>query len=89
MTLMTVLAIVWAVLTTVLVLLFIYRSTLTMHEDNQIFLDDAEAMLEEEQIVLRTRMNRLTPILRTLMAMSGALILIMAGIFVYRGIQGL
>jgi len=89
MTLMTVLAIVWAVLTTVLVLLFIYRSTLTMHEDNQIFLDDAEAMLEEEQTVLRTRMNRLTPILRTLMAMSGALILIMAGIFVYRGIQGL
>jgi hypothetical protein len=89
MTLMTVLAIVWAVLTTVLALLFIYRNTLSMHEDNQIFLDEAEAMLEEEQIVLRTRMNRLTPILRTLMAMSGTLILIMAGLFVYRGLQGL
>jgi uncharacterized membrane protein len=34
------LLIVWGVLTVVLILLLIYRSTLTMHEDDQLFLDD-------------------------------------------------
>ena len=89
MSLMTVLAIVWAVLTGVLAIGFIYRSTLTMHEDNQIFLNSSEEMLEQEQAALRTRMNQLTPILRVLMVGSGALLLTMAGIFVYRGFQGL
>jgi hypothetical protein len=86
---MTILLIVWAILTTVLVVLMIYRSTLTMHEDNQIFLDDAEALLEKEQEVLQSRLNRLKPIIMTLSVSSGALVLAMAGLFVYKGINGM
>jgi hypothetical protein len=86
---MTVLLIVWAVLTTVLVVLMIYRSTLTMHEDNQIFLDDAEAMIEKEQEALQVRLNKLRPIIMTLSVGSGALVLAMAGLFVYRGFNGM
>ena len=37
MSLMT-LFIIWAVITAVLVILLIYRSTLSMHEDDQLFL---------------------------------------------------
>lgn len=86
---MTILLIVWAVLTTVLVVLMIYRSTLTMHEDNQIFLDDAEALLEKEQEVLQVRLNRLKPIIVALTATSGALVLAMAGLFVYKGMTNM
>ena len=38
---MTTLLIMWAVPTVVLIFLLIYKSTLTMHEDDQLFLDDA------------------------------------------------
>ena len=42
---MTVLLTIWGVLTGILVLLLIYRSTLAMHEDDQLFLNDAESHL--------------------------------------------
>ena len=32
----------WGVLTAILIILLIYRSTLTMQEDDQLFLDEAE-----------------------------------------------
>ena len=86
---MHVLMTVWAVLTTVLVVLLIYRSVLTMHEDDQIFLDSAEAHLEREQQQLTVRMNRLRPFVNILGASSGVLVLIMAGLWLWRGWNGL
>jgi E3 ubiquitin-protein ligase DOA10 len=80
---------VWAVLTTVLVVLLIYRSVLTMHEDDQLFLDNAEAHLEREQQQLTVRMNRLRPFVNILGASSGVLVLIMAGLWLWRGWNGL
>ena len=55
------LLVVWSVLTTVLVVLLIYRSTLTMHEDDQLFLGEAEAHLEKEQHDLMLKVDRITP----------------------------
>lgn len=86
---MHVLMTVWAVLTTVLVVLLIYRSVLTMHEDDQLFLDNAEAHLEREQQQLTVRMNRLRPFVNILGASSGVLVLIMAGLWLWRGWNGL
>lgn len=77
----------WAVLTTVLVVVVIYRSTLTMHEDDQLFLDDAESHIEQEQKDLHARVNRLNPIVNWLGASSGALILLIAGLWVWRGLN--
>ena len=48
MSLMT-LFIIWAVITAVLVILLIYRSTLSMHEDDQLFLDEASSSMRVEQ----------------------------------------
>jgi hypothetical protein len=61
---MTPLLILWAGLTLVLVVLLIYRSTLTMHEDDQLFLDNAEAHMGKEQEELISRMDSIQPWLR-------------------------
>ena len=82
---MSVLMTLWAVLTTAFVVLLIYRSALSMHEDDQLFLNSAESHLEKEQKQLMIRMDRLRPYLATLGASSGLLILIMAGLWVWRG----
>ena len=80
---MVMLGVVWAVITTVLVIVLIYRSTLSMHEDDQLFIDESTANLRLEQEALLKRMNQITPIVRTLAAASVLLILVIAGIWVY------
>ncbi len=79
--------IVWGVLTVVLVLLLIYRSTLSMHEDDQLFLDDSSKNLREEQEQLQVRMKRVTPYVRILGALSGVLIVVIAGMAVWQRIN--
>src|ERR1700746_727160 len=54
----------WGAITLVLVVLLIYRSTLTMHEDDQLFLDDSSMHMQEEQIALQKRMSKIQPFLR-------------------------
>jgi len=84
---MSVLLTLWAVLTTVLVVLLIYRSALAMHEDDQLFLNanDSESPLESEQKQVMQRMNRVRPFVNILGASSGLLVLLMAGLWVWRG----
>ncbi len=84
MSMITMLLIVWGVLTVVLILLLIYRSTLTLHEDDQLFLDEASANLRAEQEELQVRMKRVTPYVRVLGAASGLLILFIAGMAVWQ-----
>ena len=84
---LTTLLIVWAVLTAVLIILLIYRGTLNMHEDDQLFLDDAQAHMAREQEELIGRMNRLQPWVRLFGACSAALIVIIAGLALYSGIN--
>ena len=85
---MRVLGVLWAVLTTALAVLLIYRSALTMHEDDQLFLDKAESHLEKEQEVLRMKQDRLRPYVNILGASSGLLVLLMAGLWLWRGWKG-
>jgi len=81
------LLVVWGVLTGVLVILLIYRSTLTMQEDDQLFLDESESHMEQEQIELMQKVNKLNPFVRWLGAASGLLILVIAGIAIYQGLN--
>jgi hypothetical protein len=75
---------VWGVLTVLLVLLLIYRSTLSMHEDDQLFLDDSSKNMREEQEALQIRMKKVTPWVRILGAASAVLILVIAGMAAYQ-----
>ena len=86
---MTPLLIVWAGLTVVLILLLIYRSTLAMHEDDQLFLDSAEAHMAREQEELTVKMNRLTPWLRICGAGSAILLVVIAGMMLYERFNNL
>ncbi|MDR3747203.1 MAG: hypothetical protein P4M04_03450 [Acidobacteriota bacterium] len=87
MSLIMMLLIVWGALTVVLILLLIYRSTLTLHEDDQLFLDDASASLRVEQEQLQLRMRKVAPYVRVLGVLSGVLILVIAGMAVWQQIN--
>lgn len=68
----------WACITAVLVLLLIYRSTLSLHEDDQLFLTEGEAQLQQEQIENTRKMEKITPFVRVFGALSGLMILAIA-----------
>ena len=80
-------ATVWGVLTGVLVILLIYRSTLTMQEDDQLFLDDTRSSMEQEQAELMSKVNKINPFVKVLGAASGLMFLILAGMFIYQGLN--
>jgi uncharacterized membrane protein YjfL (UPF0719 family) len=80
---MQALLIVWGGLTLVLILLLIYRGTLTMHEDDQLFLDSAEAHMQKEQEELLNRMDKITPWVRILGTCSVVLIVLIGGMFLF------
>ena len=80
---MTPLLILWAGLTVVLIVLLIYRSTLAMHEDDQLFLDSAEAHMAKEQEELIGKMNRIQPWVKVCGAGSVVLTVIIAGLLLY------
>ena len=81
------LLIVWGVITAVLVILLIYRSTLSMREDDQLFLDESESHMQQEQQQVIARLNQLTWPLRILGGASGLLILWIAGLWIYTGLM--
>jgi hypothetical protein len=89
MTLLNWIFVAWSVVTTALVLLLIYRSTVSMKEDDQLFLDPAERQLEEEQKEIRRTLDRLSPALRVLGFGSGGLAVGMLGTVVYMVVQAL
>ncbi len=82
-----VLGIVWGGLTTLLIVLLIYRGTLTNREEDQLFLDEAESHMEAEQRELHKRVDRLNPFVRVLGAASGLLILVIIGIALWQQIM--
>ena len=73
---------VWGVFTAGLIILLIYRSTLTMHEDDQLFLDDANSHMQEEQTQLLAKVNRLTIPVRVFASGSGVFALVLIGLWV-------
>lgn len=81
------LLIVWGVLTGVLIILLIYRSTLTMHEDDQLFLNESESHMEKEQVEILAKVNKINPLVKWLGAASGLLILVIAGLAIYTGLN--
>jgi len=85
--LLTLLMISWGVVMAVLAVLVIYRGTLSVKEDDQIFLDPAEQHHYQEQQVIIAKVTRLkTPIIAFLV-ISGVLLLTSAGIWIYQGLR--
>jgi hypothetical protein len=74
----------WGVITVVLVVLVVYRGTLSSKEDDQIFIDAAEQHHYQEQLVIIDRISRLTKPIIALSVVSGVLLLASVGVWIYQ-----
>jgi hypothetical protein len=88
---MTGLWIAWCVVTALLVSLIAYRSVIGIKEDDQLFLDadnPTEARLQAEQQATVMRVTMLSLYIRSLWFTFAAILLFIAGIWIYRGLVG-
>lgn len=67
-----------------LIILLIYKSTLTMHEDDQLFLDDNNSHMQEEQTELLVKVNRLTVPMWVFSIGSGVFLLVLVAMVIYQ-----
>ncbi len=81
------LLIAWGIVTVIFIVLIAWRGVLASHEDDQIFLDKAEDHMAKEQRELVAKINKLSKPILTSGITSGVLLLLIAGIFVYRGLK--
>ena len=81
------LLIAWGIVTGILVILLIYRSTLTMKEDDQLFLDESSSGMAAEQRELIAKVNKINPLVKVLGTSSGLMMLVIAGWAVYIGLN--
>jgi hypothetical protein len=73
--------------TAVFLLLFIRRSVLSSHEDDQIFLDAAEEHMAKEQRELVAKIDKLSRPLMVTGILSGVLLLLAGGLWIYEGLK--
>jgi hypothetical protein len=81
---LTVVSVVFGVFAVGLVLLLIYKSTLTMHEDDQLFLDGSNSHMQEEQTELLVKVNRLTLPVWVFSIGSGVFALVLVAMLIYQ-----
>jgi len=77
-------AVIFGVFAIGLILLLIYKSTLTMHRDDQLFLDDASSHMHDEQTELLAKLNRLTIPMRVFSIGSGVFLLVLVAMWIYQ-----
>jgi len=82
------LLIVWGIATVIFIVLMIWRSLLSSHEDDQIFLNPAEEGMARDQRELVSKIDSLSRPLMTSGIVSGVLLLVMVVVVVYQGLKG-
>jgi hypothetical protein len=80
---LNILLVVWGVTTIALVGLLIYRSLLSMKEDDQLFLGEGERHLEQAQAAIVGKMQIVSRYSLIVGIVSGALLLAIAGMWTY------
>src|SRR5205085_11521024 len=81
------LLIAWGIITAIFLVLLIWRSLLVSHEDDQIFLDASQDHMAKEQRELVAKINTLSRPLLTSGITAGALLLLIAGMWLYGGLK--
>jgi hypothetical protein len=76
--------ILWAIVTSLLVILLIYRGTLTMQEDDQLYLSESNSQMQQAQAEILQKVSKIGPFVKGLGALSGVLILTIGGIALYQ-----
>ncbi len=81
---LTMVTVIFGVFAIALIILLIYKSTLTMHRDDQLFLDDASSHMHEEQTELLAKVNRLIIPMRVFSIGSGVFLMVVAAMWLYQ-----
>jgi hypothetical protein len=81
---LTIVAVIFGAFAIGLIILLIYKGTLTMHRDEQLFLDDTSSHIHEEQTELLAKVNRLTIPIRVFSIGSGVFLTVFAAMWFYQ-----
>lgn len=81
------LTIAWGVVTAVFLGLILWRSILTTHEDDQLFIDAAGEHAAKDQQQLIAQIGRLSRPIMTTGILAGVLLLSIAGVWLYNGLK--
>lgn len=84
---LTILVIIWGLLTAVLILYLARYKLLELKEEDQLFLDKAEEHMAQEQREIVARLEKMDKPIKVLGILSGVLLLVIAGVWVWRGLQ--
>jgi hypothetical protein len=77
----------WGCVTAILVVTLIYRSLISMKEEDQIFLDPAESKLQQEQEEILSKIQKIDPYAKGLGVASAGLLLASGGVFMYEALS--
>lgn len=76
----------WGLITTALVVLLVYRGTLSNKEDDQLYLNKADVeMMGSDQTAVIAKLNRLSKPIWALAILSGLLLIASASLWVWIG----
>jgi hypothetical protein len=77
----------WGAVTAIFIGLLIWRSLLTSHEDDQIFLDSASEHMAREQRELVAKIGSLTKPIMATGVVAAILLAVAAGIWLWEGLK--
>jgi hypothetical protein len=80
------LSIIWGVFTIGLIVLLIYRSTLIQTEEEQLYLDDADTHMRDEQAEILSKVSRATVLVRYVGFASGTLLALVLALAYFRNV---
>lgn len=77
----------WAAVTALLICTMIYRGTLNIHEEDHLALGAGEQILADEQRAIVSRIEKLSVLSLALGILSGVLLAIIAGMWLWQNYQ--
>jgi AAA15 family ATPase/GTPase len=84
---LTIVSVVFGVFAIGLMVLLIYKSTLSLHRDDQLFLDDASSHMHEEQTELLSKLSRLTIPVWVFSTGAGVFFLTLVTMLIYKSLN--
>jgi hypothetical protein len=79
--------IVWAVFAAILLMLLLYRGTITRYEDDQLFLDDISDRQHKENDAIIRKLNKIQPFLRVFTGVTSILTATIIGLYAWDAIK--
>jgi hypothetical protein len=83
MTLVPVMWTVWGALVLILAAVWMYRSRLERDEEDQIFIDEAFDHEKLAQAAIIAKVNKVQPLMRSMLIVTGAATLFVIGYYIY------